>query len=208
VTGSGTAKGRPNQVEINAAVITTGKSAKATVDANSRTMTQVLAHLSKVGIKDDSIATTHFDVSPRFQKLNGRNDAPVISGYQVNSRLTVTVTEIENVGNVLDQLTTAGINQISGLRFVLTAQEGLTKQALSAAMAHARFKAEIVAEAAHANLGLVLKFEERGTSVPQPRLMAFSERNTVPIVPGEQTVRASVSVTSALVDITAGNGPN
>jgi len=199
VTGSGTAQGSPNQVEVNAAVVTTGERAKAAMDANSLTMTGVLANLKKAGFDDKSVATTHFNVSPRFQKRDGRTEAPVIVGYQVNSQIRVTVTDIKTVGEVLDQITAAGINQISGLRFVLTERDDLTDNALRAAMADARHKAGIVAQSAGAVLGQVLNVEERGTSVPQPRLMAFSERSTVPIVPGEQTVRASVSVTYALI---------
>ena len=199
VTGSGTALGRPDQVEIDAAVVSTGKGAKDTVDANSRTMAKVLADLRDAGLGDGAVATTHYDVSPRFQKQTERSEAPIIVGYRVSSRIRVTVSDLNKVGEVLDQMAAAGINKISGLRFVLTKRDDLTDRALRAAMANARHKAEIVAAAAGVGLGPVVKVEERGTSLPRARLMAFSERDTVPIVPGGQTVRGSVSVTYALI---------
>ncbi len=200
VTASGTAEGPPDRAEVDTAVITTGQTAQAAVDANSQIMTKVLARLRSSGFGDKNIATTRYDVSPRFRQMqvDGKSEAPVISGYRVTTQLRVTVTDLDTVGLVLDQLTEAGINQISGLRFAVSERESLVDTAVRAAMAAARHKAEVAAAAAGVEVGRVLKIEERGTSMPQPRMMAFTERAGVPIIPGDQTVRASVTVTYAL----------
>lgn len=198
VTASGTAEGRPDRAEVDTAVITTGQTAQATVDANSQIMTKVLARLRSSGFDDKNIATTRYDVSPRFRQRDGKSEAPVISGYRVTTQLRVTVTDLDTVGLVLDQLTQAGINQINGLRFAVSERENLTDTAVRSAMTAARHKAEVAAAAAGVGVGRVLKIEERGTSVPQPRMMAFTERAGVPIMPGDQTVQASVAVTYAL----------
>jgi len=76
----------------------------------------------------------------------------------------------------------------------------LADKALQGAMASARHKAEVAAAAAGVAVGPVQSIEERGGSVPQPRMMAFSERAGVPVNPDTQTVQASVSVTYLLID--------
>jgi uncharacterized protein len=200
VTGSGIAEARPDRAKINAAVISVGKTAKATVDANSRAMTQVLTRLHEAGFDNQAIATTRYNVSPQFQKAERGEPVREISGYRINSGIKVTVVDLATIGQVLDHLTSAGVNKIGGLQFILSKRDKLADEALQGAMAAARHKAEVAAAAAGVAVGPVQSIEERGGSVPQPRMMAFSERAGVPINPGAQSVQASVSVTYALTD--------
>lgn len=195
VSASGSAQGQPDRAEVNAAVITLGDTAKATVDENSRIMNALLDKLRRAGFDQKTLATTQYDVSPQFQRPESGRKTPKISGYRVSSRLRVTVEDLLTVGHVLDQLTQAGVNQISGLRFSVSEPQGLVDTAIRAAMANAKHKAEVTAAAAGVTLGPVLKIDERGASLPQPRMMAFAERASVPVIPGEQSVQVSVSVT-------------
>ena len=65
------------------------------------------------------------------------------------------------------------------------------------AIADARRKAELYAKAAGAKLGHVVSISEEGTP-PQPRPMQAMRAGAVPIAPGEQTLRAIVSVSYEL----------
>jgi uncharacterized protein YggE len=64
-------------------------------------------------------------------------------------------------------------------------------------MADARRKAELYAKAAGAKLGQVVSISEEGPT-PQPRPIQAVRAGAVPVAPGEQTLRAIVSVSYEL----------
>jgi len=86
---------------------------------------------------------------------------------------------------------------MSGLEFVVSQQSKLLDQARDEAIADARRKAELYAKAAGAKLGAVASISEEGSS-SQPRPMQAMRAAGVPIAPGEQTLRAAVTVSYEL----------
>jgi uncharacterized protein YggE len=99
---------------------------------------------------------------------------------------------------VLDRAIAAGANEMSGIEFVVSEQSKLLDQARDDAIADARRKAELYAKAAGAKLGGVVSISEEGPAPPQPRPMQAVRAGAVPVAPGEQTLRATVSVSYEL----------
>ena len=194
VTASGTAEGHPDLAQVNAAVVTTNPSAEAAVADNAKIMTSVLKVLKQAGIGKGAVGTTRYNVSPRRYRPKGAREGPEITDFQVSNQLQVKVEDVTTVGQVLDLLTGAGVT-----RFLISDPDDLTDTAMARALARAREKAEVAAKAVGAELGAVMRVEEQGATVPQPRMMALAERAGTPVVPGDQTVRVSVSVTYGLV---------
>ena len=199
VTASGTAEGHPDLAQVNAAVVTTNPSAEAAVADNAKIMTSVLKVLKQAGIGKGAVGTTRYNVSPRRYRPKGAREGPEITDFQVSNQLQVKVEDVTTVGQVLDLLTGAGVTRIDGLRFLISDPDDLTDTAMARALARAREKAEVAAKAVGAELGAVMRVEEQGATVPQPRMMALAERAGTPVVPGDQTVRVSISVTYGLV---------
>jgi uncharacterized protein YggE len=86
---------------------------------------------------------------------------------------------------------------MSGLEFLVSQQSKLLDQARDEAIADARRKAELYAKAAGARLGAVVSISEEGSS-PPPRPMQAMRAGAAPVAPGEQTLRAVVSVSYEL----------
>jgi len=91
----------------------------------------------------------------------------------------------------------AGANEMSGIEFVVSEQSKLLDQARDDAIADAHRKAELYARAAGAKLGRVVSITEEGSS-PPPRPMQAMRAGAVPVAPGEQTLRAVVTVSYEL----------
>ena len=83
---------------------------------------------------------------------------------------------------------------MSGLEFVVSEQSKLLDQARDEAMADAKRKAERYAKAAGVKVGPVMSIAEEGSS-PPPRVLQAMRAGAAPVAPGEQILRAAVSVT-------------
>src|SRR5450830_1151549 len=91
-------------------------------------------------------------------------------GFQVTNQLTVTIRDIGKLPAILDRGIGAGANEMSGIEFVVSEQSKLLDQARAEAIADARRKAEVYAQAAGVKVGHVVAITEEG-SAPPPRLM-------------------------------------
>ena len=87
---------------------------------------------------------------------------------------------------------------MSGIEFVVSEQSKLLDQARDDAIADTRRKADLYAKAAGAKLGRVVSITEEG-SAPPPRPIQALRAGAVPIAPGEQTLRAIVTVSYELM---------
>jgi len=99
--------------------------------------------------------------------------------------------------NVLDKAIAAGANEMSGIEFIVSDQSKLLDQARDEAIADAHRKAELYVKAAGGKLGPVVSIAEEGAPSP-PRPIAAMRAASVPIAPGEQTLRAVVAVSYEL----------
>ena len=197
VQGTGGIDARPNQAVILAAVVDQEARAGAALEANSREMARVLQKLAEFAVAEADIQTQGFSVTPVFERRQSGTTTPRIIGYRVVNRIEAKVRELARLGAMLDALVAAGADRLDGIRFSITEPAPLADKARLRAMADARRKAELYAQAAGVRVGRVLEIAEQGVSVPRPRLMQATEmraRAAVPVAPGEQRVSANVTV--------------
>jgi uncharacterized protein YggE len=109
----------------------------------------------------------------------------------------VTLRDITKVGAVLDELVKVGSNSISGVSFGLADPKPTMNQARQDAVKDAKAKADLYASAAGVTVGRVVTISESGfIGPPQPMFRtAAMEAQSVPIATGQETIRATVSVT-------------
>ena len=86
----------------------------------------------------------------------------VITGYEVGNDLTVKLRDLDTVGEIIDEVTDAGGDQIrfNGISFSIDDPSGLQDEALTAAINDAVSKAGSVAETAGVELGSLLHISE------------------------------------------------
>ena len=198
VTASATVTAVPDIALISTGVVSEARSAREALDANSAAMRRLIEGLKSAGIEARDIQTTSFNVEPRYEQTrDGRS--PSIIGYRVHNQVRITARDIGRLGQVLDQAVTLGANQIGGIQFEVSKAETLKDDARRAAMANARRRAELFAQAAGVELGEVLRIEEDVQEGPRPVPFARTlAAEAVPIERGTQALEATVSVTWAL----------
>lgn len=195
VTGEATVAVAPDTAMIRLGVSTQEKTAREASEANAKQMTAVLAAIKDTGVADRDIQTSRLSLQPQYDP--NKSGTARLTGFQASNQVTVRIRDIDKLPTVLDRAITAGANEMSGIEFVVSEQSNLLDQARDDAIADARRKAELYAKAAGAKLGRVVSITEEG-SAPPPRPIQALRAGAVPIAPGEQTLRAIVTVSYEL----------
>ena len=118
--------------------------------------------------------------------------------------LVVLVRDLPKAGTIVDAGVASGADQVSGPTFSRSDKDALYRDALRAALAQARAKAQALAEASHVALGSVTKVEEQTDAGYVPfasdQQMYSSARAVAktPIAKGRQKTEATVDVTFAI----------
>ena len=112
-------------------------------------------------------------VQPRYEYRD--NQPPQLSGYELANVVEVTVRNLARLGDVVDGVLKAGATSMDSLTFRLDDPAPAEREARIRAMAAARARADVLAEAAGVAISGVSSVIEDGAA-PPPRPFAKAER--------------------------------
>jgi uncharacterized protein YggE len=196
--GEGTVIVVPDIAIVTLGVATDGKTAAEALAGNSSAMEASIAAIRAAGVAEKDIATSGFNVSPVYSNPPVRDDGsqgdPKIVGYRVSNEVRVTVRDIGAAGGLLDHVVTAGANMVSGISFDNADNKGLGDRAILAAIADAKRKAALMADAAGVKLVRILSVStNEGPPPPMPYRMEMAAK-AVPVMAGERAVTANATI--------------
>src|SRR5262245_10183726 len=195
VTGEATVAHARDTAMIVSGVSSQDKTARAAGEANEKEMTAVPARNKDAGLADRDNQTPRLSLQPQYDP--NKAGTARLTGFQATNQVTIRIRDIDKLPAVLDRAIAAGANEMSGIEFVVSEQSKLLDQARDDAVADARRKAELYAKAAGGRSGRVVSLPEEGPS-PRPRPWQAMRAAAVPVAPGEQTLRAVVTVSYEL----------
>lgn len=121
---------------------------------NAALMNAVLEALHAIGIEDQDIMTSQFNVSSMFDySVSSLGQEIRTQYYEVQNNVSVTVHDLTLIGQVLDAAMEAGANTSYGITFSSTKQNEAYQKALTRAVEDAMQKAGVLAAAAKVQLG-------------------------------------------------------
>jgi len=138
----------PDLLNINFGVETEAISAKEAMSANAEAMAQVVAAIKKLGITDEELNTSGFNIYPVYRDISdpitGIYVKSELSGYRVSNILTVKTTKLTLASSILDMAVEAGANRVDSVYFTLSQQTQLAVQndLIENAVLNAKSKAE------------------------------------------------------------------
>jgi uncharacterized protein len=197
--GTGTVAVAPDMAVISTNVVTTGKSAAEVLADNSDSIAKVINAIKAEGIEAKDIQTSGFGIHPRYERINdGSNRQPNIIGYEIRNGVEVNVRDLTKLGSLLTIVVESGANSVDGIRFEVSDPQDKLDEARKKAVAAARHKAEIFAEAAGVELGSIAAITETGTQMPRPLMMRaegmMMASAPVPVEAGQETIGANVTI--------------
>ena len=116
--------------------------------------------LTENGIAPEDINTGYMNIYAMYDYNDGMEE---ISAYNANSSLSIRLTDMEIVGQVIDLAFSAGANTLNNIEFSASDTEEAKAAALKQAVQDARAKAEILAEASGLTLAGIDTITEGGT---------------------------------------------
>ena len=204
-------------MEPDLAVVSLGvESIQATVaeaSAESATaMDAIMTAMDENGVADNDIRTHDFSVSPRYEWVevneNGRRSSKQeLVGYRVSNSVTAKLRDLDSVGEVIDDVITAGgdATRFNDLSFTVEDTSEIMDDLRAAAVTDAMDKAQLMADTAGVGLGALAYITDSigGVSVAAPEFraaaaFALDAAPTTPISGGELEVSLTVRAAFAI----------
>lgn len=200
VTGQGVVQAAPDVAHVQVGVTKEARTAGEAMNQASRAAQAVLQRVAEIGIEARDIQTTNISLHPRMQHNSGA--APRVTGYVASNALAIRVRDLDVLGTLLDAVVGDGANTMNGLSFAIADDGPLEDEARARAVADARAKALVLAEAAGVSLGPVQSISEQGGGF-QPQVFARGgavamESMAAPVAEGELEIRVNVNVIFAI----------
>lgn len=197
VTGLGETSAAPDMAYLSIGVEAEGATAAEALRKNSEKMDATLKSLRDAGVDKKDIQTSGLSVGAKYD-YSRENQPPRIIGYQATNTVQVKLRNIDKAGAIIDRAVGVGANRLDSISFGFSNPKPLLNDARRAAVADARERAGLYAEAAGVKLGPVMQISDSFSMAPGPvpvmmRAEAMDAK-AVPLSPGESTLSASVTV--------------
>jgi uncharacterized protein YggE len=223
-SGTATTSIQPDKFTVMAGVETNSITAQGAATANAKAMDGVIAALRKLGVQDNQTSTSNYSLYPIYEaKPTGKvcpdiyppppgcQPGQVITGYKVSNTLSVTldVNGKISAGSVIDAAVGAGANNVNGVSFFLSQakQQEIRDGLIQQAIANARHRADIGASAVGMQVTSIQSMSLNDVQFPIfARALEAAPASATQIMPGEQDVTTTVSITFYIGSATTTGG--
>jgi hypothetical protein len=218
-SGSASTKVEPDKVSVTIGVETNGTTAEEAASKNANVTDNVLAALVELGIPEEQISTSNYNVYPTYSQKSAIAEptdvcimiyppppecqpGQEITGYVASSSLTV-ILDVDGTiegGQVIDTAIDAGANTVGGVYFFISTerQEDIRDGLIGDAIENARHRADVAATAVGLEVSGVKSVNLNDVYFPYFS-SGFDESlrdgAATKLLPGEQEVTMTVSVT-------------
>ena len=201
-TGEGKVKAAPDTARADIGLITEGKDTVTVQNENSSKMNAVIKFLKERGVSEADIKTSNYSLSPKYEYDKGKSS---LVGYILNQNLTVTIRNLEKIGEILDGAVRSGANQINSVSLFIERPEELKNKAREEAVKQAKEKAAFTSKTAGFRLGRLVNFAEGFSGEPPIFFEALGKGfggditpSPPQIEPGAQEIKVNVTLTYLL----------
>ncbi len=232
VTGNGKAMAEPDTAEFTVGVEQTADTAQQAQDETSRVAGAIAEALKALGVLPEDMQTSGVSLwteevrpedtfgvyavgpngtAPSYpaatpNPIAGSGPAVTIR-YRASVNIRVKTKNLDGLGALLGAATEAGANQLYGIQFSLEDDSASYKEAIDAALANAKTKAEQIAAQTGMQLGNIKEVTEQSYSSPvlykeasiAGGVVSSADAVAVNLEAGSLTVTASVAVKYAMV---------
>lgn len=153
----------PDMADLNFTVLGQGATSQEAGAKAAMKAAEVKKALLRHALTSEQLKQVSYRINPVY------NEKRKIVGYKANNSLKVRIEDITKLGDVIDTLTAAGVDNIGNIEYSLKNKEKYQDMLLQEAVLIAKGKAKIVAEAGGRTLGRMLTARINSYSV-MPRM--------------------------------------
>lgn len=191
-------KTEPDIAELRYSVYSQASDAQTCQTQNNADLNKVIEVLKAQGIDEKSIQTSNYGLNPVYDWESGKT----ITGYEMETEVTVSDIPMEEVGSVISESIDAGINTIRSVTYKASTYDDAYQEALAKAIDAAKVKADAMAAAGNCKLGRIVNIEEYSNN-QQAKYNSYAASGGVKeemaladmgVMPGQIEVEASITV--------------
>lgn len=166
ITGDSIIQAQPDTAILTVSVVTQNRSAIEAQQENASKTEAVVRAVKAAAGAGAEVKTSGYNVQP--QRVYNPNQTPTITGYEVHNSVTVTTSDLNKVGAIIDAAAQAGSNEIAGVAFTLRQDRQARDRALSEATQEAVGKARMIATALGGRVVRIIEVQEAGFQTIPP----------------------------------------
>lgn len=195
VTGIGDVKIKPNMAKLSIAVVTKDVSSKKAIADNSDKMNLVFKSLKAFKIAEKDMQTSNFTVYKTHDNYSSNKKS--VEKFEVRNTLNITIRNLAQLGDIIDGVTKAGVNNVNNLVFTHTDIDKFYNEALELAMADAKKKASTISKTFGKSVSIPISVQEVGqlhNNINYFRAESMSMKQATPVSEGEISINAKLNV--------------
>lgn len=179
-------------------VVTQNAQAIAAQQENARKSEAVANAIKNTAGTNAEIKTSDYSLQPQYDYRDNR--LPKIITYDARNSVIVTLTDLKNVGAVIDAASNAGANSIDNVSFILRQTSPARGQALSDATHQAMNKAQSIAQALGGRVLRVVEENESATVAGINEITTYDAdlrgagKQTTPVTSGQLNIKSNVQL--------------
>lgn len=149
VGASGAAETAPDQAVLHVAVVKRADSASQVRQQLADNVSKMREALRQEGVADEQVQTVRYDIRRNHRPRPAEGGEAEEPQYRGSHEFEITLTDLDEVGTVIDTAVENGATEVDNVRFTLSSEKEreLRNQALEDAMSNARSQAETLAAA-------------------------------------------------------------
>ena len=208
VTGDADIKTPPDTAVIVLSVVTQNQSALVAQRENARKSEAVIQAVKSTAGAGAEVQTSDYSLQPQQSYRSDR--MPSIVGYEARNTVTITLSDLNNVGASIDAASGAGANSVETVSFILRESHPARGQTLAEATRQALGKAQSVAQALGGRVVRIVEEQEGGSMYRPPiteeakdyssnantsaGLTAYQKSVETPVAAGSLNVKSQVQL--------------
>lgn len=195
VFGEATVMAKPDQAVVILGVITENENLQTAQSTNSQAINNVIQAIRNSGVPQEAIQTTDYHIDLNYDFQNG---VQTFRGYRVTHLLSVRISNIEKVGEIVDVAVDNGANTVRNIQMSLANPQQLYNEALTLAIQNAQEKALSIAQTLGVSINTipinVKEITNLSPEPPRPFVLGVSTEkiSSTPIEPGQLEILARV----------------
>lgn len=219
VSGEGKLYIKPDIAKVSFGVTSQSLKSQDAVNQNNIKMNAVIKAIKELGISDQDIQTTLYNLYPIYSYVKGDNVAlgrpvnqispspdyypypgtQVITGYSLEQQISVKIKNFDNINSILDRATSAGATSVGQLQFAVDNPEKAQSQARAIAITKAKEKLQLIIGESGLRVGKLVNISEGYNNYPMPMYASAMSKDSASTTPeiqvGQQEVNSSVTLT-------------
>jgi len=184
-------------------VKTEKKTVAQAMTENTEKMNEIIGAMKDLGVEEKDLKTTAFNIYPRYdyiENISFVQGTRVLVGYEITQSLQVKIRDLEKIGEVVQDATDAGANQVGNLSFTVDKKDEFKEQAREEAINKAKAKAKELASQLGVDLVRIIGFYESGEALmyndyASKEAMGIGGGGAPQIETGENKISVSVNIT-------------